>query len=237
MTVQLKIEDTDTGWAVVCDTRGIPDPVRQFFVEEIMMSGIRLGEALSDRPHLFRDCSLAYPTPPYAALYAKFLSCPVSFNAAQTRANLRTPTLDTALRGYDPEFNEICLHHCGQIMRQIAGKSSIVAQLRSLFLGHPGNIPSLADAAGYLGLSSRSLRRHLLQEGTSYQSLIDLFRLDLAKEYLKSEYLTTKEIGYLLGFKDASAFRRAFKSWTGLTIQQFRAEHDVMERVRKFHPS
>jgi AraC-like DNA-binding protein len=85
--------------------------------------------------------------------------------------------------------------------------------------------PSLEVSAQHLGLSTRTLRRNLENEGTSYQALMNNFRLDLAREYLKSEHLTPKEIGYLVGFKNISAFRRAFKAWTGKTVQQFRDEN------------
>lgn len=61
----------------------------------------------------------------------------------------------------------------------------------------------------------------IADHGTSYQTLVDAFRLDLAQEYLHSEHLTPKEIAYQLGYGSITAFRRAFKSWTGMTIQQF----------------
>jgi AraC-like DNA-binding protein len=222
LTVQLRLEENGPFRTTICDTLNTRDPIRRFYVEELAMLGIRLGEGLTGKPYIFQECTFAYPPPPHAALYGELLRSPVSFNAPQNRFVKKSPMIDAALRGSDPEFNEICLRHCSQIMRQIASDSPIVAQLRSLFLGRPSNIPSLDEAAHNLGVSARSLRRHLLGEGTSYQALIDAFRLDLAKEYLKSEHLMPKEIGYLLGFRSTPAFSRAFKSWTGKTIQQYR---------------
>jgi len=48
--------------------------------------------------------------------------------------------------------------------------------------------------------------------------------LNCANEYLGSGEFQPKEIGYLLGFKDPDAFRRAFKSWTGQTVSEYRSK-------------
>ena len=73
-------------------------------------------------------------------------------------------------------------------------------------------------------MSSRTLRRQLQNEGHSYQSLVRDFRADLAREFLLSTSMPAKEIAYLLGFDDVHSFRRAFKTWTGLTPGEFRTE-------------
>jgi AraC-like DNA-binding protein len=67
----------------------------------------------------------------------------------------------------------------------------------------------------------------LHEEGHSFKTLLNEFRVDLAKEYLGTSRMTAKETAYLLGFKDSNAFRRAFKSWTGKTIHEFREEADA----------
>ena len=57
----------------------------------------------------------------------------------------------------------------------------------------------------------------------TYQQLVNEFRCDLTKEYLKSSHLTNQEIAFLLGYQDVKAFLRAFKMWTGTTISAYRA--------------
>jgi AraC-like DNA-binding protein len=78
------------------------------------------------------------------------------------------------------------------------------------------------DIAAALHLSLRSLQRHLADEGSSYDQMLDETRLELARSYLRGHY-SISEIAYLLGYADASCFSRAFRRWTGQTPTQFRA--------------
>jgi len=76
--------------------------------------------------------------------------------------------------------------------------------------------PSLTGTARGLKASRRTVQRRLLQEGTSYQMVLDAVRRDLAMRLIKLQRLSIVEIAYWLGFSDSSAFRRTFKRWTGL---------------------
>lgn len=77
--------------------------------------------------------------------------------------------------------------------------------------------PSLGGTARALKASRRTLQRRLLQEGTSYQTVLDAVRRDLAMRLIKLPRLSVVEMAFWLGFSDSSAFRRTFKRWTGLS--------------------
>ncbi len=76
-------------------------------------------------------------------------------------------------------------------------------------------IPSLEDVAANLNVSPRSLQRKLQEEGVTYQQLADSIRRTLAIQYLDTKKYPIKEVAYLLGYNELSAFTRAFKRWTG----------------------
>lgn len=94
-------------------------------------------------------------------------------------------------------------------------KSALLAMLPS------GNC-TIEKAAAKLGMSPRTLQRHLAKEGVSFQEVLTSTRKELAKHYLADSAITTGEISFLLGYQDSNSFLRAFKDWTGVTPGQFR---------------
>lgn len=78
-------------------------------------------------------------------------------------------------------------------------------------------LPSLDAIAGNFNLSPRSMQRKLQEEGLTYQQVADSVRKMLAIHFLESGRHPTKEVSYILGYNELSAFSRAFKRWTGTT--------------------
>jgi AraC-like DNA-binding protein len=83
-------------------------------------------------------------------------------------------------------------------------------------------IPTADRVAYLLGQSGPTLRRHLAQESTSFQHIIDKCRIDRAVQLLSQPKLTIDEISYSLGFSAPSGFSRAFKDWTGYPPSEYR---------------
>jgi AraC-like DNA-binding protein len=81
------------------------------------------------------------------------------------------------------------------------------------------NIEKLADE---LHLTSRTLRRKLIKEDTSFQKLKDDIRRDKAIHLLNQPAVPISQIARELGFSEPSAFTRAFKQWTGISPRTYR---------------
>lgn len=73
-----------------------------------------------------------------------------------------------------------------------------------------------------LGMSSRSLQRHLGAENSTFKDVLKDTRRDLAQHYLSKTDLPTAEISFLLGFDEPNSFFRAFRGWTGKTPESVR---------------
>ena len=74
----------------------------------------------------------------------------------------------------------------------------------------------MAEVAGALGWSERTLRRRLTAEGTSYQRLLDEAREPLAHDLLATG-LRVEDVAHRLGYAEAASFIHAFRRWTGRT--------------------
>lgn len=90
--------------------------------------------------------------------------------------------------------------------------------------------PSLDETAKLIGMSGRTLRRRLLEEGLSYSELLAATRKEAAEVYVHEEKLTFADIAGMLGYNDQTAFVRAFRGWFGITPGAFR---DQVRRERK----
>ena len=89
----------------------------------------------------------------------------------------------------------------------------------------PVDWPDSEAIAAALNMAEATLRRRLKQEGTTYQSIRDALRRDLAIARLADTTQTIAEIAHALGFAEPSAFHRAFRKWTGVRPATYRGLH------------
>ncbi|MEM7074738.1 MAG: helix-turn-helix domain-containing protein [Pseudomonadota bacterium] len=105
----------------------------------------------------------------------------------------------------------------------VSGESPMTHRVRaSLLEALATTDPTIAHVTARLNISKSTLQRRLREEGTSFQDILDTTRLELAMRYLKSSFMSNQQIAHLLGYRDTSAFQRAFRKWTGTTPQKLR---------------
>ena len=225
MLIDLRLEQSSPDDWSLTFTESVPlGFIYNFCVEEQLVMICKLGGELTASSPVMKQLELSYPMPSHHALYKNHFKGPIKFNAPSTRISFSSPRLDQPLRGNDKDFNELCARQCDLLLRQIGQQSPVVFKIKNILMRSRGRIQTIETVAAKLNISPRTLRRHLQDEGFSYQQLLNEFRIDMAKEYLRSVSITTKEIAYLLGFKDTNSFRRWFKSWSGKTVQEYRTE-------------
>ena len=93
---------------------------------------------------------------------------------------------------------------------------------REIMKGAGSDRVSIDDVAQNLALSSRTLRRRLLEKGTSFKKISLEVRMTMAKEYIYGTDMSNEEISYALGYAQTSAFYRSFQNWYGVTPNRMR---------------
>ncbi len=165
-----------------------------------------------------------YPAPPHSSLYSTAFECPVAFDAPRSRFVLDAAALALPLVQADADSAVMFERSCRELLNEIERHESLANELRHLLLSSPGKLPDAATAASKMHLGERTLRRRLADEGTTFQAILDEVRCRIATDYLVGTHLSTQEIAELLGFSEATNFRRAFLRWTQRSPTSYRKQ-------------
>jgi AraC-like DNA-binding protein len=71
-------------------------------------------------------------------------------------------------------------------------------------------------------MSIRTFIRRLKNEGTSYQTLVDEVRREIASWLIRDKSLSVERVAERLGYQDTSNFSRVFKRWFNDTPSAYR---------------
>lgn len=110
-----------------------------------------------------------------------------------------------------------------QVAASIVETEDTTARIRALLAADPLRKWYLGDMADELGLSQRSLQRHLAQQNATFSRLIVEVRLQCAAKFLCEEPgMGLAEVGFLSGYSDQAHFTRSFSQHVGLSPQVYR---------------
>jgi AraC-like DNA-binding protein len=135
---------------------------------------------------------------------------------------MREHLLDIPIVQGNPKIEKLCAGLCEEMLIKLKGSDKLIETIRNLIIFSPGKFPNLRETAEALQLSPRTLKRRLRERGTTFQKTLDEVRTELAKRYLGETRLNIDQISDLIGFAESSAFRAAFKRWTGKNPSEFR---------------
>ncbi len=156
--------------------------------------------------------------------HERVFGCPVQFEADHNRMSIDRADWETPTTRAQPGVIQVLTEHANHLIEKLPQGPTLVERLRRT-IGERlrGGDSSLESVSREMGMSARSLQRHLQGLGYSYNALADEVRAGTARLYLEQPDIAIAEIAYLLGFADPSTFNRAFKRWTGHTPSHARA--------------
>jgi AraC-like DNA-binding protein len=167
------------------------------------------------RPRAMRF-SQAARTAGDARPYEAFFEAPVVFGAELDQLVLDAAQLDLRLSSADPVTAAVILAQANPMVARLAARSTLVDQVRRAAAAEPlASRPSLRAIARRVGVGARSLGRRLaVEEAVTLREIVESVRRERASELLAAG-TPVKEVAFLLGFSEPSAFSRAYKRWTG----------------------
>ena len=150
------------------------------------------------------------------------LGCRVRARSRRNSVAFPVGALDMAV----PSANRLLFRLLGGYLERVrhAQSRSIVDRVESYIRGSlAAGTCSIERCAGKTGLSVRTLQARLAAHSARFSDLVEAQRERLAKAYLAQGQHSLDEIADRLGYGEQTSFGRAFRRWTGLTPQQYRA--------------
>ncbi|WP_342244493.1 AraC family transcriptional regulator [Pseudomonas sp. OTU5201] len=214
-------EQGDDAWLTL-EEQDLPDDLRAFLLERDVSGALSVYHDLVNAPLAVRRASFRIPEPADATPWRELLGVTPQFGASRNCIVFPRTLLDLPLPGANPQVAQHCEAQCKIILARRRARTGFAGRIRDLLLARPGQLPDMERLAQALHMTSRTLRRKLAAEDTSFRQLQEEVLETLAEELLSSTALRLEEIAERLGYGEVSNFIHAFKRWKGITPGQYR---------------
>jgi len=218
------LEDDSKCLTLVIDYKSpemiLPAMVDTFMAVLIHMCRMNYGENL--KPIVV---NFVHPEPQCAEKYFDLFRSSVYFSASRDSISFSSNDIDKNLPGSNPHLasinDKIIINYLANLE-----KGDIIHRVKACIIDlfQSGEV-AFEKVAKTIVMSERSLQRKLNEEGTTFRTILDETRKELALSYVRDLDITLSEIAFLLGFSEQSAFSRAFKRLTGMSPSEARSEH------------
>lgn len=200
--------------------------------EYLLADLARSGRELSGGEWRPTELVLGYRPPISLEVWESVCGVPVRVDPDSPGLVMAEDSLDQPVRsGVSPVARRFFLDVLEWLLPRPAVAVSVADRVTAALGDELGSeARSIEEVAHQLATSTRSLRRQLAAEGTSYLRLLDAVRRDQAVR-LMDDARQLKAVAHAVGFSDPRGFRRAFKRWTGLTPRQFRDRREARPLV------
>lgn len=158
-----------------------------------------------------------------ARAYESVLGCPVRFGAERNAILAHPAVLALPNKRADKRLADVLEHVAVERVRALPRTDGLVDRIHAeVVTTLPDGDPTMERFTRTLGLSERTLRRRLADEGTTFAAIVDDARRAIVLAALEDPRASIEDAAVRAGFSDGTALHRAFRRWTGTTPQVYR---------------
>jgi len=197
---------------------GEPAPTRQ--VQELAVAAV-LGIIRRLRDPRWQPMSVCFthPPPPDVSAHRRLFGPSIRFEGEFTGLVFSTSELDSANALAEPD-DPMLQTYARQLLHVLPPPpaADLVDRVRELVQALlPVGQCTMPQVARALGVTKRTLHRHLQAQGETFTAIVDSTRADLAQRHLANHRHTVTDVACLLGFASPSAFSRWFHRQFGVS--------------------
>jgi AraC-like DNA-binding protein len=230
---RIRLERRDLDLLLILDGGELPADVRQFVVERDFAVWANAARELRPGGFPAAVAQFRFSRPSYDWRFDKLSGARAEFDAPITAVLLDAEQLDAPLPQANPLMARVCEEQCRQMLAKRRVRAGVAGQVRDRLARSPTAKLSLDAIADELHMATRTLRRRLEQEGTSFRDLLDEARQAMAEELLLISDMKLDEIASRLSYAEPAAFIHAFKRWKGMSPTAYRQLRDTPAAPRE----
>jgi AraC-like DNA-binding protein len=154
--------------------------------------------------------------------HKRFFRAPLEFGCSRSELVFRQRDVDRPVQAADETLTGYLDGLAHDVLEGLAEGSFVDKVRRVVWSELSGGQPTLQRVATQIGVSVRTLQRRLGEQGTSFATVLERLRRDLAIHLLSDRSLAVYEVAFLLGYSEPSTFSRAFRRWHEISPQAYR---------------
>ncbi len=201
-----------------------PYPRREQVIFAHLGHWLTWGRQLTAHPISVREARFRWHGPHDPSRFERFFGGPVQFGAREDALLLDRSVFELSLPESAPELAQTFEKYAAAIIQKMQPEPDLADSVRSaLAEGILNGHATQSEIAQQLGITVRTMNRHLTETGTSFHQIRDQLLRERAETLLREGHLPIAEVAYLVGYAEPSNFHRAFRRWTGRTPTQWRS--------------
>jgi AraC-like DNA-binding protein len=170
------------------------------------------------------EVTFTYAEPQSRCEYDRILQCPILFGQKENSFTIDATVFNTPILMANPSLLQHFEKYAQEFLAELDRRNEHTGIVTKIILAHlDDEALSIEKVAKEMSISVRTLQKRLEDEGVIFSDLLREIRQKLAQKYLRENY-SVEQITYLLGFSEPSAFRKAFKKWSGVTPREYREQ-------------
>lgn len=199
-------------------------PAARFYTTSLVMICDTFIRALTGMANEAVDThiSIAFPSPGEIDDSVLPLGMVLNFDQPTHKISIPLALAQKPLVQFNPQLVTMATDQCQEELAKMGNSNSIGNIVRSLIRFPDGKLLNIEKISESLNMSSRTLKRKLSLEGTSFQKIKDSERLKKSVHLLEFSSDSIDSIAEKLAYSDASNFSKAFLRWNGCTPAEYR---------------
>jgi len=196
--------------------------IRHDYILSLLCHWLRL---LCGRDFKLTQVLLPFSAPSHEAAYQRWLHAPVRFNCQEVSVVFPAFWLDKQLHQSNPHIMNMIKSEVKNLAEKINNRALLSDRIRQALQQNRIEFSATQrEVAELFHISSRTLNRHLQQEGTSLKSILTQSRIEEAKKMLVENKFSIEQIAMKIGFSGRRTLDRIFIKYVGMSPAQFRSK-------------